>query len=77
MDLMNLDQLAARFPGFSKRTYLLGLFADRPIVEIEDPNHKDMISTRHIMRQIVSAIDRFSAAITSMLRQNAEDRTAP
>jgi predicted ATP-grasp superfamily ATP-dependent carboligase/protein-tyrosine-phosphatase len=58
MDLKQYDQLRMRFPQHLERALPLGLFADPPAVEIEDPNHQDAIATRRILLQIEGAITR-------------------
>ena len=56
MEVKHYDQMAARFPQFLHKTFLLGLFAEKPAAEIPDPNFKDAATTRRVNAQIEEAI---------------------
>lgn len=57
MDFGQWDQLAETYPRFRESSVPLGLFADPPVVEIEDPDRQDAATTRRVLLQIVSAVD--------------------
>lgn len=57
MDFGQLDQLIETYPRFKQYSVPLGLFADPPVVEIEDPDRQDAATTRRVLLQIVSAVD--------------------
>lgn len=57
MDREQHEKLVAGFPQCVDKAVPLGLFADLPVAEIEDPDLKDAATTHRILLQIVSAIE--------------------
>jgi protein-tyrosine-phosphatase/predicted ATP-grasp superfamily ATP-dependent carboligase len=64
MEFAQLEQLTKQFPDSLDRVVPLGLFASKPTVNIADPNHKDAVTTKRVMMQIVSALNGLASAIT-------------
>jgi protein-tyrosine-phosphatase/predicted ATP-grasp superfamily ATP-dependent carboligase len=57
MDAKNQSDLIRRFPEAADRTLLLGLFLDRPAVNIEDPYRASEEQTWEVVTQIRSAVN--------------------
>ena len=64
MDHDNWLRLSKEFPKARARTTCLGLYADPPSVEIDDPYGGDEAETRHALTQIRSGVERLAKALT-------------
>ncbi len=65
MDLDQYDRITAQYPDCQARVALLGLFADRPTLAIEDPDRKDAVTADRVIRQILSAVHVLSESTMS------------
>lgn len=65
MDHDNWLRLSKEFPKARARTTCLGLYADPPTVEIDDPYAADEAETRRVLTQIRSAVERLAQALTT------------
>jgi protein-tyrosine-phosphatase len=57
MDLENMAALQREFPQARARSTLLGLFADPPAVEIDDPFDLSDVETREVVRAIRAGVE--------------------
>ena len=64
MDWKNYDQLLEQFPGASRKTTFLGLFANPGEIEIEDPYDLHGVRLSAVVNRIRSAVDGLKRQLT-------------
>jgi len=66
MDIVQLERLTQKFPDSRGRVIPLGLFSANLRLEIEDPNHKDGLTTKRVLLQIASAVRKLALVLDSI-----------